>query len=302
MNDGGLAWHAGERAMQQRAGVQERMEEVGARVVRDHMPDQHRTFFAELPLLHAGTLDAQGQPWAWVLAGPPGFVDAPTPQLLRVRATAAVHEAWASHLELGAPIGLLGLQAHTRRRNRMNGRVSAMTDSGFEVRVAQSFGNCPRYVQPREAVHAPVTGPAQLRTMETLDAAALRIVGAADTFLIATAHPQARTSDAPAAGLDVSHRGGAPGFVRVQQEDGSLLVPDYAGNSFFNTFGNLQLEPRCGLLFIDFATGACLQLAATAEVLWEGPELASLPGAPRALRLQVRQAVLAEGGLPLAFR
>jgi uncharacterized protein len=294
-------WHPGERALQARSGVAQRMAEVGPRVVRDHMPDQHREFFAELPLLYAATVDAQGQPWAWVLAGPPGFVHSPTPDLLRVRAAPAPHEAWREHLAEGAPVGLLGLQAHTRRRNRMNGRVVAIDDSGFDVRVGQSFGNCPKYIQPREALHAPATAAATVRRLDALDAAALRLVQAADTFFIATAHPQVHVSRDPQAGLDMSHRGGAAGFVRLQ-DDGTLLVPDYVGNSFFATYGNLQLEPRCGLLFVDFASGDRLHLAARAEMVWEGPEVEMLPGALRALRVTVLRALHVTGGLPLRFR
>jgi predicted pyridoxine 5'-phosphate oxidase superfamily flavin-nucleotide-binding protein len=294
-------WHPGERALQERSGVGARMAEVGARVVRSYMPDQHREFFAELPLVYAATLDPQGQPWASVLAGPPGFIDSPAPDLLRVRSAALPHERWREHLRVGAPVGLLGLQAHTRRRNRMNGRVLSIADAGFEVRVDQSFGNCPKYIQPREALHSPASAPATVRALGELDAAALRIVRGADTFFIATTHPQAQVSGEPAAGLDMSHRGGPTGFVRAQ-DDGTLLVPDYVGNSFFNTFGNLQLEPRCGLLFIDFASGDRLHIAAHAELVWQGPEVAALPGALRALRLRVQHATHVAGGLPLQFR
>jgi len=294
-------WHPGEHALQSRSGVAERMAEVGARVVRAFMPDQHREFFAQLPLLYAATLDRQGQPWASVLAGPPGFVQSPAPDLLRIRAAALPHDPWRQHLAPGAPIGLLGLQAHTRRRNRMNGRVASMTAADLAVRVGQSFGNCPKYIQPREAVYTEASAPAAVRVLGELDAATLRIVEAADTFFIATVHTQARDPADAAAGLDMSHRGGPAGFVRLQH-DGSLLVPDYVGNSFFATYGNLQLEPRCGLLFIDFATGERLHIAALAEVLWQGPEVDALPGALRALRLQVLQVTHLTGGLPLLFR
>jgi predicted pyridoxine 5'-phosphate oxidase superfamily flavin-nucleotide-binding protein len=98
----------------------------------------------------------------------------------------------------------------------------------------------------------------------------------------------------------VSHRGGAPGFVRVDDE-GTLTLPDYAGNLFFNTLGNLQVDPRAGLLFIDFERGDLLHVAATARLVWEGPELAAFGGAQRLLRLTVDQVVRVTGGLPLAW-
>ena len=49
-------WHAGERALQERAGVAARMAEVGARVLRDFMPEQHREFFGLLPYLVVMTI------------------------------------------------------------------------------------------------------------------------------------------------------------------------------------------------------------------------------------------------------
>lgn len=55
-------WHAGERALQERAGSAETLAEVGWRVVRAEMPQQHRDFFAQLPFIVLGAADALGQP------------------------------------------------------------------------------------------------------------------------------------------------------------------------------------------------------------------------------------------------
>ena len=149
------AFHRGEQALQARVGVRERMAAVGAMVLRDHMPDQHRELFEKLPTLLLGALDASGQPWATMLAGPPGFVH--TPHAQRMDIAAAIDPADPADPALaalaahgtGAPVGVLGLEPHTRRRNRMNGRVAAFGDSGLDVQVVQSFGNCPKYIQRR---------------------------------------------------------------------------------------------------------------------------------------------------------
>lgn len=295
------SWHAGEVALQERNGVARRMAEVGPRVVRDHMPDQHREFFAELPWLLVGSVDDTAQPHASVLAGPPGFVRSPEPRALRVDALPAAVDPLARALRPGAPIGLLGLQPHTRRRNRMNGWVRAVDAQGFDVEVGQSFGNCPKYIQPREALYAPTPLAGAPRQLDRLDDDALAIVTGADTFFIATAHPQARESADPATGVDMSHRGGPAGFVRVL-DDGRLQVPDYVGNSFFNTLGNLQLESRCGLLFIDFATGAQLHIRARARLEEDPAQVAAVPGALRLLMLTPTGATLVPGGLPLHWR
>ncbi|BDT68115.1 hypothetical protein os1_22970 [Comamonadaceae bacterium OS-1] len=295
------AFHAGEVALQQRAGVAQRMADVGPRVIRSYMPEQHRDFFAQLPFVVLGSVDAQGRPWASVLAGPPGFIRSPDAARLRVQALPAASDPLAGNLAEGAPLGMLGIEPHTRRRNRVNGRVTALDGSGFGVAVEQSFGNCPKYIQAREPVLAErVEAPATLGTQ--LDAAALHLVQQADTFFIASTHPGA--GQAGEHGVDVSHRGGRPGFVRVDQDATGLqwlTVPDLVGNYFFNTLGNLLLQPQAGLLFIDFDSGDLLHLAVRAEIVWDGLELARYPGAQRLLRLQVQQVLRRPAALALRW-
>jgi len=79
-------------------------------------------------------------------------------------------------------------------------------------------------------------------------------------------------------------------------------VPDFSGNFYFNTLGNLLLNPRCGLLFLDFAAGATLQVAAAAEIIWDGPEVAAVAGAQRLVRFHVAGRRRAENALPLRWR
>jgi predicted pyridoxine 5'-phosphate oxidase superfamily flavin-nucleotide-binding protein len=285
-------FHDGERALQARAGMQARMAEIGPRAIRDHMPDQHRDFFAQLPFLVVGSVDADGQPWASVLSGPPGFVQSPDPHTLRVATPAPADSPLASHLRVGAPLGLLGIQPHTRRRNRMNGSVIRAGEAGFDVEVEQSFGNCPKYIRTREAFFVgDDESPAIAQPLPALDDAARALIRRADTLFIASAH---------AAGVDVSHRGGEPGFVTVGPDD-RLTLPDYVGNFFFNTLGNLLLEPRAGLLFIDFDNGDLLQVSGRAQIVEDEEARAAHPGAQRLLTIAVTGALRVPGGLPLLW-
>ena len=233
-------WHEGEAALQSRAGVRERLEQIGPRVIRDSMPDQHRELFEKLPMLVVGSLDPRGRPWASLLVGRPGFVAAPDARTLRVSAAPARGDPLQANLARDAPIALLGIELATRRRNRANGSVASVDDGGFAVQVRQSYGNCPQYIQVR--VPAPVASRETARMAEpaaegrALSARAATLLGRADTFFIATAAANARGGDA-AHGCDVSHRGGNPGFVRVAREhDASELYwPDFRGNFFFNS-------------------------------------------------------------------
>ena len=298
-------FHAGERALQTLVGSREQMEVAGPRVIRDYMPDQHRTFFAQLPFLVVGSLDANLQPWASVLAAPAGFAHSPDPTHLSVDALPMAGDPLAGQLAQGATLGLLGIEPHTRRRNRMNGTVEALDATGFMVRVQQSFGNCPRYIQAREPVFMPARGDsAPVQWLDTLDLAAHRLIGSADTLFIATAYPHdvaaGDNADASSHGVDVSHRGGLPGFVRIDGDD-VLTVPDFNGNRFFNTLGNLAAHPRAGLLFIDFDNGELLHVAVTSEIVWDGPEVAAFEGAERLMRFHVQHALRRPLALPLRW-
>jgi uncharacterized protein len=294
------AFHEGELVWQRREGSMSVLAEAGPRVMRDHMPEQHRTFFAQLPFVVIGALDAGGHPWATIVGGAPGFAHSPDPRQLVVQAELPQQDPLASALRAGTPVGLLGIEPHTRRRNRLNGHIAEWHDDGFMVRVDQSFGNCPKYIQARRPEYIGGSEALPAQTLDRLDEAAARLISQADTFFIASAHPSAATSEARASGVDVSHRGGKPGFVRVDSSL-QLTIPDFAGNSFFNTLGNIELNPRCGLLFADFGTGDLLHVAAMAEILAAGPELEQYRGAQRLLRLRITQALRRTAALPLRW-
>jgi uncharacterized protein len=298
------AFHEGEIRLQTQAGVAERMATVGRVAIRDYMPDQHRAFFAQLPFLIVGSLDAALQPWASILANPPGFINSPEPTKLVIQAKPLSHDPLHRTLYDNARIALLGIEPHTRRRNRMNGWVDNVDEKQFSVKVQQSFGNCPKYIQPRQAQWQalPVWPlPSPVCTSQ-LTQRALSIIKNADTFFIASAHPMANAingpSDKASLGVDVSHRGGKAGFVRVD-DNNTLSVPDYQGNLFFNTLGNLALHSKTGLLFIDFVSHGLVYIAAEAEIVWDQTQLKEFEGAQRILRLKINHVIDVPNCLPI---
>jgi len=294
-------WHPGEIAIQKAFGVDERMDSVGRRVVRDHMPDQHRQFFAQLPFIVAGAVDEHGDPWATLLAGRPGFMRTPDSKTLSMSRARDPLDPADAGMNDGASIGLLGIEMHTRRRNRMNGVIRRDgANVAFDVAVEQSYGNCPQYIQLRdfEFVRDPaVSSSVQPVMHDALSARAKAMITGADTFFVASyfdredGHRQ----------VDVSHRGGKPGFVRLA-DDGTLTIPDFAGNLFFNTLGNILVNGRAGLVFADFDTGDVLQLAGDAEVLLDSRETAAFQGAERLWRFTPRRIAYRAGALPLRWK
>jgi uncharacterized protein len=283
-------FHRGERSVQSRVGVRAKLEEVADRLFRGAMPDQHRELFEKLPFLVVGSLDADRRVWASVLGGEPGFVHTPDASTLAIAAGLAAEDPLGEALRAGAPVGLLGIELATRRRNRVNGVVAAVDGAGLVVRVQQSFGNCPKYIHVRDVVPVHRQAGPGVELGPRLSPPAARLVAKADTCFIATASAAAGSPDAaPSEGVDVSHRGGPPGFVQVgeERERTVLTIPDYVGNFFFNTLGNLEVNSHAGLLFLDFQTGDILQLTGRVEVAWDGPEVEAIAHAQRLLRFLV---------------
>ncbi|WP_322981591.1 pyridoxamine 5'-phosphate oxidase family protein [Pseudomonas sp. C11] len=281
-------WHAGERQLQEKVGVGERMEVLGQKVIRDYMPDQHRAFYRQLPFMIAGAVDGAGQPWATLIEGEEGFVTSSDPRRLSFDLAAMALDPLdpaSSGLQAGGAIGLLGIELHTRRRNRINGQIRQASAQRLEIAVEHSYGNCPQYIQLRQYRRVPERGGERVDST-ALDTRTRALIEGADTFFVASyvEHDDGRRS------VDVSHRGGRAGFVRVEGK--RLTIPDYAGNLFFNTLGNLSVNPRAGLLFVDFATGDVLQLAGRAEIILDSPLIKAFEGAERLWTLDVEQVVL----------
>jgi predicted pyridoxine 5'-phosphate oxidase superfamily flavin-nucleotide-binding protein len=294
------AFHAGEVALQREVGVAERMARLGPQVMREQLPGQHRAFFELLPFVIVGSVDVQGQPTASLLAAPPGFVASPDPRRLRVDALPGAGDPLLDNLLPGAPVALLGIQPHTRRRNRANGVVLTRDEEGFDVEVRQSFGNCPKYIRPRRAVYVGSAWRGEVDLREGLGERERELMSHADTFFLASAHPQAAHARQRAEGVDVSHRGGPPGFVHFTAET-SFVIPDFKGNNFFNTLGNLRLSPLAGLLFMDFTRGDVLQVEARTHTRTASHPFAGAEGTGRVVQFDVQRTRWFPGLSPLRF-
>ncbi|TDV38288.1 hypothetical protein C7405_102496 [Paraburkholderia caballeronis] len=298
LTDPGSPWHPGEQALQQKAGVTEKMLGVGQRFIRDYLPDQHRAFYAQLPFIAVGAVADDGDVWATFACGHPGFMRTPTDKVLHVDVTADPRDPASAGLRDGAALGLLGIELHTRRRNRLNGSVHAMTAAGFDVHVAQAFGNCPQYIQARDFAFVREPGEFSRRDAIEFDALTGRaraMVESADTFFVAS-----YVGDGARRQVDVSHRGGRAGFVRIG-DDGTLTIPEFAGNLFFATLGNFVVNPRAGLTFVDFETGDLLQMTGDAAVELDSAEIAAFQGAERLWRFTPRRIVYRADALPLRW-
>jgi uncharacterized protein len=290
-------FHLGERVVQFRAGVADQVGEMGRKMLRDHLIQQHIDFYPLLPLIFVGAADPEGSVWASVICGAPGFVHALDSKRLEIGALPALEDPIARGIVPGARVGVVGLQFHSRRRNRLNGPIVSRTEQGFVVAVDQSFGNCPRYIQTRSLQpRAWENPPAAAVVGSALDREALSVVERADTLFIASVF--GGDPDDSRLGADVNHRGGRPGFVRAEGPS-ALVFPDYVGNNAFQTLGNITVDGRVGLLFLDFEAGDIVQVSGAAEIVWDAAAVAAVPGAQRLVRVHIQRMVRRPAALDL---
>jgi uncharacterized protein len=287
-------YHDGELAVQHRAGVRAEAHRLVRMLDVAELRGGAARFLAERTVAAITGRDVQGRLWTSPLTGPTGFLEVVDAGTLHVHAVPAAGDPLHG-LGIGQPLGLVAIELATSRRFRVNGRLSRADESLLAMEVDQAYGNCPQYIQRRVLRPDPsrATPPRQARvTIGTrlTDEARTRI-RETDTFFLGTTHPTR--------GSDASHRGGPPGFVRVE-DDHVLWWPDYPGNNMFNSLGNLAVDASASLLVPDFTAGPSLHLSGRAVIEHVEVGAAGDDGfTGRRIRFTTEHVTL---GLPLAMR
>ncbi|NMH79303.1 pyridoxamine 5'-phosphate oxidase [Pseudonocardia xinjiangensis] len=228
-----------------------------------HLGGAMSRFLADRDLAILTGRDDAGELWTSPLLGWPGFLVAHD-STLTVRTAPSAGEP-LYRLPEGQPVAVMALDLAIRRRIRLNGTLTREGEHELEISLHQAYGNCPRYIQQRHLRHGDVEdagGHTVTHRYGNLRPEHIALIGRADTFILGTTHPTH--------GTDTSHRGGSPGFVRVE-ESGELWWPDYPGNNLFNSLGNIITDPTTALLFLDFTTGTALQISGRSALEWVRP-------------------------------
>lgn len=289
-----MTFHSGEIAVQTQAGVQEEAQRLCS-VIGNFIKPTAQEFLRTQRLAIASTVDANGRVWASLLTGQPGFVQVLTDQMVLITNPSVPSDPLHQNLRSSDDIGLLVIDLSNRKRLRLNGKAEVQPGGTILVQIQQSFFNCPKYIQTRhlETAEAELQGQSESQTFQALTEAQQHWIAQADTFFIASSHPEN--------GTDASHRGGYPGFVQVLDAN-SLVFPDYSGNNLFQTFGNLVVNSNAGLLFIDFEWGHALQLTGQAEIIWDAERLTAFAGAQRLVEFHLDQVLETTNASPLRWR
>ena len=258
-------YHEGELKVQERVGVLSEGAQ-NSRVIQDSIIKGALRFINQLPMAVFGSLDHEQNVWASVFIGKPGFMQAEDERTVSFDLATMMpnpHDPFWNNTQGNQKVGMLAIELASRRRMRINGLISRVSDNLLKLHVEEAYPNCPKYIQRRH-VSTPLNGfdmtPLTSERGDFLGLAQREIIEKADTFFVASVHPER--------GVDASHRGGNPGFVTIV-DDRTLRIPDYLGNSMFNTLGNFTANPRAGLIFLDFESHRTLQLTGQPEILYD---------------------------------
>jgi uncharacterized protein len=272
-------YHNGELAVQQRAGVLPQAGRI-AGAIHDSLSALAQAFLEQRSFVVLSTADVQGRPWASIVSGPPGFTQALDPRTIRIATAPAPDDPLAQNLGVSRLAALLAIDFAGRRRLRFNGHLELERNGSFLIHADQVYSNCQKYIQRHaEADSAPFGQSRLLQRAHGLTDEQRAWIRRTDTFFLATLNP--------GEGADISHRGGSPGFLSIKGD--RLTWPDYAGNTMFNTLGNIEAYPRAGLLIPDFSSGTILQLTGRAVIDWDSDRAAAVPGAERLVELVVEE-------------
>jgi len=264
-------FHAGEIAVQERTGERPIARRL-CTMIGDRLVEGARAFLSHQGTAAVGAAGPDGALWASLWCGAPGFLRGDE-HGERVQVVSALDGTSAADpvrriIRAGDPLGLLVIDFETRRRLRGNGTASRVDTTGLDLRAREACGNCIKYIQRRQRTDG-LPGGATTRVTHgrALDGERRRLIAQADTAFVASIHPER--------GLDVSHRGGRPGFVHLADER-TLRIPDYPGNGMFQTLGNFEIDTRAGLALIDFERRRVLSLTGHAVAIFGAED----PGHP----------------------
>lgn len=257
-------FHQGELTVQALANEADIAQRNGV-VISKHIIKGALPFIAQQFMAVISSIDENNHIWTSVLFGEPGFIQAPDDQHIVLNSQQIIQQPtdplW-QNIKHNTQVGVLIIELNTRRRLRVNGNITQVDKELFEITVAQAYPNCPKYIQRRQPTLSKdllAQNTSSSKLGQELTTEQIELISQSDSFFVGSGVTNHHN--------DASYRGGQPGFIKINGHN-QLVIPDYQGNSMFNTLGNIELHPYAGLTFIDFTHNKLLQLTGTAKILW----------------------------------
>ncbi|CAK8994649.1 unnamed protein product [Durusdinium trenchii] len=245
-------WHDGERILQRKQGTVHTSDEMGPHIYHKVIPSSYRDMVGPQPQFMASFFDPETKAlWASVIFAAPGFADCETSEGTHIKVKAALDPRDGAAVDglvrPGIWVGAVSIDFMTRRRNRFNGVIEKVDKNGhFLIKITQAFGNCPKYITRRQiqrmGQNLEFSASAEAEVSSSIGAKASSVICRADMMYFGTGSEH---------GADMNIRGGSPGFVRVLNEK-LICWPDYMGNGFYMSLGNVQLQKLGSLVFVDW--------------------------------------------------
>lgn len=254
-------FHQGELDVQKLTGEQAIASRL-SKLIQGSIPARTVDFIRQHFLIWVGIEDRNGILWAFPLFGSPGFINPNKEKEIEIdlEESFSIPDKWRSTLQKGKAIGCLLIDFSTRNRIRINGFIREISEKKLLIDVQQAYPNCPKYIRKREIQGKPEFCKFTLKSSGTeLNEQTRKIINCSETAFVASLGLN---------GADVSHRGGERGFIKGHLPN-KILVPDYKGNSMFNTLGNFKVNPRGGLMIVDFSQGYFLQLFGEINIFFD---------------------------------
>ncbi|KAJ5634484.1 hypothetical protein N7528_002326 [Penicillium herquei] len=301
-----MPWHDGEQRMQRLLHVPPRDNPSVP-----YLSARAADFLQRAPLVALGTLDNEGRPWSTLWGGQAGFAGPIAESIIGLRAQVDTkNDPVFSELFANRPSGLtvdnpmvggLAIDLENRRRVKLFGHMVTGSRSDGDVgqaqlvvKIEESLGNCPKYLNKKHILPSR-SNPQLISDSPQLTQSAMDLLSRADAIFVSSS--RGKTD------MDTNIRGGPPGFVRVESNgpSGAVLVyPEYSGNRFYQTLGNMQMNPRAGYVIPDFETGDVLYITGHTQILVGKDAAEVLPRSNLAVRIFIDAAKYVQNGL--AFR
>lgn len=254
-------FHQGELDVQKLTGEQAIASRVG-KLIQDSIPTRALDFIHQQSVIWIGIEGQDSFLWAFPLFGSPGFINPDIEKLLEINLedNFSIPDKWISSLKKGKAIGCLVIDLSTRSRVRINGIIQEVTKNNLQIDIQQSYPNCTKYIRKREIRGNPEFSIFSIKSSGIeLNEQAKSIINSSDTAFVTSLASN---------GADISHRGGVSGFIKYCFTN-KILVPDYKGNSMFNTLGNFKANPQGGMTIVDFVRGYYLQLSGKINIIFD---------------------------------
>lgn len=208
----------------------------------------------------------------------------------------------------------VGVMFENRRRNKFAGFINER-NAGVEgnrrvqIEIMESLGNCPKYINTRQLVPNPNHRPVVLHKELSLPPGALmpketiKHISQADAIFLATRYTSP-TQTIFKSHLGINIRGGKPGFLRIATENERQVayLPDYSGNRFMSSLGNIHTDGVAGITVPLMKKGQPIDvvyLTGDAEVLIGKESSKIFPGVNTCVRIELTGFMHVQDAVPL---